>query len=69
MNSAIDYIENNLTGNIDIDTAARFVGCSSWEFQRIFSFLTHVPLGEYVRQRKLALAALSIFYDYSHSLS
>lgn len=60
MNSAIDYIESNLVGTIDFNTAARFVGCSTWEFQRIFSFLTHVSLGEYIRKRKLTLAACDI---------
>lgn len=60
LNNAIDYMESNLTGTIDLKTAARFVGCSTWEFQRIFSFLMHVPLGEYIRQRKLSLAALDI---------
>lgn len=57
MNEAIDYIESNLTGTVDLNIAAGFVSCSMWEFQRIFSFLTHVPLGEYIRQRKLTLAA------------
>lgn len=60
MNDAIDYIEKNLTGNVSVRIAAGFVGCSTWEFQRIFSFLTHVPLSEYIRQRKLTLAAQEI---------
>lgn len=60
MNSAIDYIESNLMGTVDFNAAARFVGCSTWEFQRIFSFLTHVSLGEYIRKRKLTLAAQDI---------
>ncbi len=60
MNNAIDYIESNLTGTVDFNIAAGFVACSTWEFQRIFSFLTHVPLGEYIRQRKLTLAAHDI---------
>jgi AraC family transcriptional regulator len=60
MNNAIDYIESNLSGTVDFNTAARFVGCSSWEFQRIFSFLSHVSLGEYIRKRRLTLAAQDI---------
>lgn len=60
MNHAIDYIESSLTGNVDLDTAARFVGCSTWEFQRVFSFLTRTSLGEYIRRRKLTLAAQDI---------
>jgi len=60
MDKAIDYIESSLTENVDYDIAAGFVGCSTWEFQRIFSFLTHVPPGEYIRRRKLTLAAQDI---------
>jgi AraC family transcriptional regulator len=63
MNRAIDYIESNLTGTVDFSVAAGFVGCSNWEFQRIFSFLAHVPPGEYIRQRKLTLAARDILAD------
>lgn len=60
MNDAIDYLESNLTGNIDLKRAAGLVGCSTWEFQRVFSFLTHVPPGEYIRRRRLTLAANDI---------
>ncbi len=60
MNAAIDYIEDNLTGTIDFNQAARRAGCSTWEFQRRFSFLTGIPLGDYIRQRKLTLAARDI---------
>lgn len=56
MNQAIEYIEENLNGEIDIETAARYAGCSKWEFYRIFSFVAHIPLSEYIRRRKLALA-------------
>jgi len=57
MNQALDYIEENLAGEISIETAAKFVGYSAWEFQRFFSFVTHTSLGEYIRGRRLALAA------------
>lgn len=60
MNQAIDYMEDNLTGDIDLTVASRYVGCSVWEFQRIFSFLAHVAPGEYIRRRKLTLAAADI---------
>lgn len=57
MNQALEYIEENLTDEINLSTAAKFAGCSVWEFQRLFSFVTHTSLGEYIRGRKLALAA------------
>lgn len=60
MNQAIDYIEDNLSGNIDYSAAARHMNCSVWEFQRIFSFMAQVPLSEYIRRRRLTLAAHGI---------
>ena len=60
MNNALDYIEENLAGDIKLETAARHAGCSGWEFQRLFSFVAHTSLGEYIRGRRLALAAADI---------
>ena len=57
MNHALDYIEENLAGEIRLEAAARCAGCSVWEFQRLFSLVAHTSLGEYIRGRRLALAA------------
>jgi len=57
MNQAVDYIENHLADEIEYAVAARYMNCSVWEFQRIFSFMTQVPLSEYMRRRRLTLAA------------
>ena len=45
---AIDYIENNLTGEIDFNVVAMKACCSSYNFQRMFSFITDIPLAEYI---------------------
>lgn len=60
MNHAIDYIENSLSDKIDYEVAAQFMNCSVWEFERIFSFMAQVPLSEYIRRRRLTLAAHDI---------
>ncbi len=44
MNSAMDYIEANLTETISFDEAAKMACCSTYHFQRMFSFITGVPL-------------------------
>lgn len=62
MNRALDTIEENLSGEIDLIGASRYAGCSVWEFQRIFSFISHVSLGEYIRRRRLALAAEDLMH-------
>ncbi len=57
MNSAMRYIEDNLTGSIDILEAARLTHCSEYHFRRMFSFIAGVPVSEYIRRRRLTLAA------------
>lgn len=57
---AIDYIEEHLTDEIDFEAAAREAYSSSFHFQRVFSILCGITLGDYVRMRRLALAASDI---------
>ncbi|MBE5979593.1 MAG: helix-turn-helix domain-containing protein [Paenibacillaceae bacterium] len=60
MNRAMEYIENNLSGKPDYNAAAQFMNCSEWEFRRIFSFLTQIPVSEYIRRRRLTVAVSDI---------
>lgn len=54
--NAINYIEEHLTGEIDYDEVAKEAACSSFYFQRIFSILCGMTLGDYIRNRRLTLA-------------
>ena len=60
MNKAIDYIEANLADEISYDMAAQIACCSTYHFQRMFSFITNIPLSEYIRRRRLTLAAFEL---------
>lgn len=60
MNSAVDYIESNLDGEISYDRAAQIACCSTYHFQRMFSFIAGVPMSEYIRRRRLTLAAFEL---------
>lgn len=60
MNLAMSYIEANLGGEIDFQKAARLACCSEYHFKRMFSFLSGFTLSEYVRRRRLTLAALEL---------
>ena len=60
MNSAMDYIENNLTGNIELEKAAKLALCSEYHFQRIFTLIANMPIMEYVRRRRMSLAAIDL---------
>ena len=57
---AIDYIESHLTDEIDFESAAREAYSSSFHFQRVFSILCGITLGDYIRMRRLSLAASDI---------
>lgn len=60
INKVMDYIESNLAGEISYDKAAQIACCSTYHFQRMFSFITEVPLSEYIRRRRLTLAAFEL---------
>ena len=60
MNAAIDYIEDNLDQEIDYTKAAKIACSSPFHFQRMFSFVTGMGLGEYIRQRRMTLAAFDL---------
>jgi AraC family transcriptional regulator len=60
MNNALSYIEDNLTNDIDFTEVARLAFCSEYHFKRMFSFLAGVTLSEYIRRRRLTLAAFEL---------
>jgi AraC family transcriptional regulator len=60
MNDALRYIEENLTEEIKFSDVARIAYCSEYHFKRMFSFLAGIPLSEYIRRRRLTLAALEL---------
>ena len=57
MNAAIDYIEDNLTSDIDFTEAAKRACCSTFHFQRIFFAVNGITPAEYARRRRLTRAA------------
>ena len=60
MNSVIEYIEDNLTQPIHYESLSRIVGCSVYEFSRIFSFMAGISISEYIRRRRLSQAVFDI---------
>lgn len=56
LNQMIQFIENNLTNDIEYKELAKIVGVSEYNLQRIFSFLTNISLSEYIRKRRLSKA-------------
>lgn len=60
LNNAISYIEENLTEAIDYEQLGRIACCSSYHFQRMFAYMAGVPLSEYIRRRRMSLAAVEL---------
>lgn len=59
-NEVIDYIEEHLTEDIDYGALARIALCSTYHFQRMFAYIAGVPLSEYIRRRRMSLAAVDL---------
>ena len=57
LNDAAEYIEKNLTGEIDLEKASQLACISKDSFLRFFSYMTGMTLAEYIRKRRLSLAA------------
>lgn len=60
LNEAVRYIEDNLTGEIEYEKLGKIACCSAYHFQRMFNYIAGVPLSEYIRRRKMSLAAVDI---------
>lgn len=60
MNRAIDYIEDNVHEDINYNELARIACCSVYHFQRMFSYILGVSVSEYIRRRRLTLAAFEL---------
>ncbi|MCO0597120.1 AraC family transcriptional regulator [Peribacillus butanolivorans] len=57
---AINYMEEHLLEDLTIESISRQANASAFHFQRTFTILTDISVGEYVRRRRLTLAAQEI---------
>lgn len=60
LSSAIAYIEENLDKEISYDKAAEIACCSTYYFQRMFSYVAGIPLSDYIRKRRMTQAAFEL---------
>lgn len=60
LNEAVHYIDEHLTDAIDYDQLGRIACCSGFHFQRMFTYMAGMPLSEYIRRRKMSLAAVDL---------
>jgi len=57
LNNVIEYIEDNLEGKLEIEEISKVACFSKFHFQRMFYALTGFTINEYIRNRRLTLAA------------
>ncbi len=61
LNNAVNYIEENIKEeDIDLEEVAKIACCSTYHFQRMFAYIADVPLSEYIRRRRMSLAAVDL---------
>jgi AraC family transcriptional regulator len=60
MGRALDYLEANLRNDVDMGEAAAEANCSTFHFMRMFQVVTGLGPGEYLRRRRLSMAALEL---------
>jgi AraC family transcriptional regulator len=59
-NRALDLLETQLDGEVDVPALARTALTSEHHFRRMFSALAGMPLSEYVRRRRVTLATAEV---------
>lgn len=60
LNKAMEYIEENICEEIDLDAIAKVTCYSPYHFNKIFCYLASISLSEYIRRRKMTLAAIEL---------
>ena len=60
LNESIRYIEEHLTDEISYERLGQIACCSAYHYQRMFTYMAGVTLAEYIRRRKMSLAAVDL---------
>ena len=60
LNRLVEYLETHLTEEIDIVGLAASLGTTEYHLRRMFSSLAGMPLSEYIRRRRMAVAAADV---------
>ena len=60
LNRLVDLVEERLTGEFDVAVLAGELGTTEYHLRRLFSSLAGMPLSEYVRRRRMTVAAADV---------
>lgn len=60
LNETIRYIEAHLTDEISYEQLGKIACCSAYHYQRMFAYMAGLTLSEYLRRRRMSLAAVDL---------
>src|SRR6478736_970695 len=60
LNQLVEYTETHLSERIDVAELAARIGTTEYHLRRMFSSLVGMSLTEYIRRRRMTLAAADI---------
>jgi AraC family transcriptional regulator len=60
LNLAMNYIEEHICNDIALADVSKVTTYSPYHFGRLFYYIAEMPLSEYIRKRKLTLAAMEL---------
>src|ERR1041384_2253549 len=60
LNRLVDLVEEHLGEEADVDALARARGATGYRLRRMFSSRAGMPLSEYVRRRRMTVAAADV---------
>lgn len=63
LNQLVELVEESLTDDVDIPGLASRLGTTEYHLRRLFSSLAGMPLSEYVRRRRMSVAAAEVLAD------
>jgi AraC family transcriptional regulator len=62
LNQVIDYIEEHLTDDLNLEAISEYAGVSDYHFRKIFFYLSGMTLNEYVKYRRLSEASMELLH-------
>jgi AraC family transcriptional regulator len=63
LNQLVEHIEQHLTEEIDVARVSTRLGTTEYHLRRMFSSLAGMPLSEYIRRRRMTVAAAAVLGD------
>jgi AraC family transcriptional regulator len=63
LNRLVEYVEDHLTEEIDIAALSVSLGTTEYHLRRMFSSLAGMPLSDYIRRRRMTVAAADVLGD------